>query len=302
MPNNAVTYAREGSRTHTIDQSFLGLARLAFGLALSVPALLGVGLLFVAHSFPRDSLAHDVVRDLGIGAFVSVIITIVIEFYARTRLQAEIRSGVIEAAVARLVPERVWEKIKIEILSQDTIRRNWTLIMNVTDDPALGDGRYRSETIQSYDLHNLTGREATVLVQHELYPHIAGREPTGSLPRFVRVTVGAKHYEGAELQEMLGNGGLKLELPVPLPAGEAGVPVRLELREIVRAHDTFVWWMTNTTDRATVEISAPDHLRFTLRAPFHHGPLQEVTPGRRWTFPGIIALGQGLEFLTELQS
>ena len=73
------------------------------------------------------------------------------------------------------------------------------------------------------------------------------------------------------------------------------------MKEISRAHDTFVWWMTNTTDRATVEIAAPDNLRFSLRAPFHHGPLQEITPGRRWTFPGIIALGQGLEVLTELQ-
>lgn len=302
MPNRALSYGSDGSRGTTADQSFLGLARLAFGLALTVPALLGIGLLFVAHSLPRGSLAHDVVRDLGIGAFVSVIITVVIEFYARNRLQAEIRSGVIEAAVARLVPERVWEKIKIEVLSQDTIRRNWTLIMNVVDDPTLGEGRYRSETVQSYELHNLTGRETTVLVQHELYTHIAGREAAGEpLPRFVRVTVGPKHYEGAELQGLLENGGLKLELRVPLPADEAGVPVRLELKEIIRAHDTFVWWMTNTTDRATVEISAPDNLRFSLRAPFHHGPLQEITPGRRWTFPGIIALGQGLEFLTELQ-
>ena len=78
--------------------------------------------------------------------------------------------------------------------------------------------------------------------------------------------------------------------------------MRLEIREIIRAYDTFVWWMTNNTDQATVEIVAPDNLRFTLKAPYHHGPLQEVTPGRRWAFPGIIALGQGLEFLTDLTS
>ena len=301
MPNNSTAYIREPSGGAMVDRSFMGLARLAFALALAVPALLGVALLFVAHAFAPGSLAHDVVRDLGIAAFVSVIITVVIEFYARSRLQAEIRSGVIEAAVARLVPERVWEKIKIEILSQDTIRHDWTLIMNVVDDPTLGDGRFRSDTIQSYELYNLTGRETTVLVQHDLYPHITGHDAAGDpLPRFVRVTVGSTHYEGVELHELLREDGLKLELPVPLPAGEVGVPVRLEVKEIVRANDTFVWWMTNTTDRATVEIAAPDNLRFTLRAPFHHGPLQEITPGRRWTFPGIIALGQGLEFLTEL--
>lgn len=285
-----------------IDRWSIGLTSLAFGLVLAVPALLGMALLIIAYLLGSGSLAHDIVRDLGIAALVSVIITIVFEFYARNRLETEIRAGVIEATIRRLIPERVWEKIKIEILSQDTIRRNWTLIMNVVDDPTLGDGRFLSDTIQSYELHNLTGRETTALVRHELYAHIRGQDPNGdSLPRFVRVTVGAKHYEGENLKELLHNGGLKLELPVPLPAEETAVPVRLEVKEIVRANDTFVWWMTNTTDRATVEIAAPDNLRFTLRAPFHHGPLQEVTPGRRWMFPGIIALGQGLEFLTEFQ-
>ena len=286
------------------DRWFAQLERLLFGLMLAVPALLGVALISIAHTFAHDSLAHDLVRDLGVASFVSVIITVVIELYARNRLQAEIRSGVIEAAVKRMIPEKVWEKIKIEILSQDTIRRNWTLIMNVTDDAALGNGRYRSDTVQSYELYNLTGRETTVLVQHELYSHITGTDGAGeTLPRFARVTVGSKHYEGVELQELLGNGGMKLEVPVPLPAaGDVGVPVRLEIREIIRAYDTFVWWMTNNTDQATVEIVAPDNLRFTLKAPYHHGPLQEVTPGRRWAFPGIIALGQGLEFLTDLTS
>src|SRR3989442_13620914 len=124
MPNNSTAYMREAPGGTMVDRSFMGLARLAFALALAVPALLGVALLFVAHAFAPGSLAHDVVRDLGIAAFVSVIITVVIEFYARSRLQAEIRSGVIEAAVARLVPERVWEKIKIEILSQNPIRHD----------------------------------------------------------------------------------------------------------------------------------------------------------------------------------
>lgn len=284
------------------DRWFVRVERLLFGLMLTVPALLGVTLIAVAHTFAHDSLAHDLVRDLGVASFVSVIITVVIELYARNRLQAEIRSGVIEAAVKRMIPEKVWEKIKIEILSQDTIRRNWTLIMNITQDAALGDGRYRSDTVQSYELYNLTGREAVVLVEHELYSHITGCDGAGDiLPRFVRVTVGSKHYEGAELKELLGNGGMKLAVPVPLPAaGDVGVPVRLEIREIIRANDTFVWWMTNNTDQATVEIVAPDNLRFTLKAPYHHGPLQEITPGRRWAFPGIIALGQGLEFLTDL--
>lgn len=285
-----------------IDRWSIGLASLAFGLVLAVPALLGIALLIIAYLLGSGNLAHDIVRDLGIAALVSVIITIVFEFYARNRLEAEIRSGVIESTIRRLIPERVWEKIKIEILSQDTIRQDWTLIMNVVDDSTLGDGRFLSDTIQSYELHNLTGRETTALVQHELYTHITGQDAAGDpLPRFVRVTVGPKHYEGADLQKLLRNGGLKLELPVPLPAEATGVPVRLEVKEIIRANDTFVWWMTNTTDRATVEIAAPDNLRFTLRAPFHHGPLQEITPGRRWTFPGIIALGQGLEFLTEFQ-
>lgn len=285
-----------------IDRWSIRLANLAFGLVLTVPMVLGTSLLFIAHLLDHGTLAYDIVRDLGVASLVSVIITIVVEFYARNRLQAEIRSGVIEATLRRLIPEKVWEKIKIEILSQDTIRRNWTLIMNVAEDATLGDGRFRCDTIQSYELHNLTGRETTVLVQHELYPHITGQSANGdALPRFVRATVGAQHYEGAELQELLRDGGLKLELPVPLPAGEVGMPVRLESREIVRANDTFVWWMTNTTDQATVEVSAPDTLHFHLRAPYHHGPLQEITPGRRWMFPGIIALGQGLEFLTELQ-
>jgi len=174
--------------------------------------------------------------------------------------------------------------------------------MNVAEDPALGDGRNRCDTVQSYELFNLTRPGNTILVQHELYSHITGRDGAGdALPRFVRVTVGSKHYEGAELLALLGNSGMKLEVPVPLPAGEIGVPVRLEIREIIRAYDTFVWWMTNNTDQATVEIVAPDDLRFTLKAPYHHGPLQEITPGRRWAFPGIIALGQGLEFLTDLQ-
>src|SRR3989442_7085033 len=222
------------------DRWFAQLERLLFGLMLAVPALLGVALISIAHTFAHDSLAHDLVRDLGVASFVSVIITVVIELYARNRLQAEIRSGVIEAAVKRMIPEKVWEKIKIEILSQDTIRRNWTLIMNVTDDAALGDGRFRSDTIQSYELYNLTGRETTVLVQHDLYPHITGHDAAGdALPRFVRVTVGSTHYEGVELHALLREDGLKLELPVPLPAGEVGVPVRLEVKKIVPSNDTF---------------------------------------------------------------
>src|SRR5207244_11987477 len=74
------------------DRWFAQIERLLFGLMLAVPALLGVALISIAHTFAHDSLAHDLVRDLGVASFVSVIVTVVIELYPRNRLQTELRS------------------------------------------------------------------------------------------------------------------------------------------------------------------------------------------------------------------
>src|SRR5438132_12485092 len=99
------------------DRWFAQVERLLFGLMLAVPALLGVALISIAHTFAHDSLAHDLVRDLGVASFVSVLITVVIEIYARNRLQAEIRSVLIVDAVKRLIRVTVLDTINNTILS-----------------------------------------------------------------------------------------------------------------------------------------------------------------------------------------
>ncbi len=108
-------------------------------------------------------------RDLGIALIVAVILTVSIEFYARSRLQEEVRSGVIDAAFRRLISPLVFSQVKGHVIEAKSLKRSWTVEMVIHSfGSAGGDGNlYLSRTVLSYVLESLTGgvEEESVLIE-----------------------------------------------------------------------------------------------------------------------------------------
>lgn len=282
-----------------IDRSLVQLINLILFLVLILIMSVGTILLLVANSIPPDRVWHDLLRDLGIAFWVAAIVTVVFELYTRNRHDLEVRAGVVEAAIRRVVPEAIWKEIRANVLFEDALRRNWMLAMSITEDQNLGANLLRSVSVLSYDFHNLKGRKTIARVLHWFDPDVEAVDSFGNkLPRFVQVSVGKMQYNRGNLLPYLRDNGMTLELPVELPEG-TDVRIEVRMEEVIRVPDVFAWWMSYNTEGVSLDVvTAPENFRFVLAAPHHKERVEETTPGRRWVFAGVLLRGQGVELVS----
>lgn len=246
----------------------------------------------------QETFADALMRDLGIALLVAVILTVAIEYYARSRLQEEIRSGVVEAAFRRLISPLVFNQIKGYVIGAKILKRNWMLEMVLREypDKAAGDRLYLSRTVLSYDAVSLTGGVVTELLTTGLDRHLTGKDDRGTLPRFLRVQIGSENYTDESLKQFLEDDGktFKKEFLVPT----TGVKVVVELLELFRVPDTFVWNTNLQCEGARIVIdnAAKSGVAFEVMALTpERNQLVETVPGRTWEYAGGLLPWQGFQ-------
>jgi hypothetical protein len=242
-------------------------------------------------------------RDLGISLILSVLLTWVIELYARNRLQDEIRTGVLEAAYKRIIPPVIFDEVRASVLKSQLLKENWLLNMTVERLPDTdGDQSpvYVSKTVQTYRLTNETKGRATHLVEVELDEDVLRQIGDGNCPRFDRVTIGNKVFEGEELKKYAPSPGTCFKMDVEVNAQP--VDIKIEATELIPVPDVWVWSTRLCTNGASIRILAPDDLEFKVSA-LHPERTRLVSyPSGFWEFKGGMLPWQGFELRVKRKS
>jgi hypothetical protein len=252
-----------------------------------------------------ESVTLIIGRDLGIAVVMAVILTIVLELYARQRLADDIREGVVEAVFQRFVPPAIFAEIRDHVLSARSLKRQWRLEMTVYRDSALAlldPGYFVSRTVVSYRVYNMTNYACEEPLRSHLDKDVVGKDAQGRpLPRFEEVRIGDEIFEGEKLGKLLSEDGLSYETMRSLPRnGQDCLIVTNDIREIIKVPDTFCWSMSSTTEEAEIVIDASastvTDIAFEVTA-LHpdRARLVETIAGRTWVFAGGMLPWQGFQ-------
>lgn len=249
----------------------------------------GIILLLAARAAVlHGTIWSEIVRDLGIALCISVVVALIIE----VSLSRKIFLRGLDAIMERTVPDEVWQDFRQHVISQQLMRENWTLTMNIRE---LQDRRLASRTTVSYVIVSLQDALATD-VFHELDSH---RSLPGADHRFLRATIGRDHYgDPAQLlgEKLLSEDGLTLRVLVNLKKYGDRSPVELEFEERLTCPDTIVWWMGRVTKNITIVVKGVPEAMCVGVKTFHpaQGQLEQIAD-QTWQFTGIMLPGQGVE-------
>jgi hypothetical protein len=293
-----------------IDKWLDTLIRNLFRLLMAVVLLAGISLLLFSHYFPPGGYRHDLIRDLGMATTVSFIVTIAIEYYSAKRREADIRSGVLDAMLGKIVPQIVWEEIKANIIGKQVLCEGWHLDATLKKEKLVEEEGKRSEdqflitATLTYTLRNQLNKKQAVLLSHELENDIKGKDSEGvDIPDFrqlaVRPSVGdAKDIKGTELRQQKFWIENMLDVPVELPAA-GSVEIALQRKEAVPVPGGYPWYVNWVTVEPKITIKTDvkgiDFLVFA-RHP-NRKALRPIITGESWVFDGVLLPGQGFEVM-----
>ncbi len=299
---------------------FEGLAKIQFRLYTLLVGTAGAGLLVGSEIYlTAGSLAQHFVRDLGIAAVISSIVTLLIETYAHKRREIDIQTGALAAVFGSVSTPEVWEEIKNRIFGSGVICDEWQLRIKIRTDQltvaptsSAGPGIVRDVYIASgtltYTLRNQLDRPKRVDLEHELEATVKGTTARGGVPRFVRLICQARsadekykrrHYDESKLRA-LQDGDRMLKVPIKLPRSpSAGVKVILTREEVIDVPGQVPWYMNWITLSPKIVIDSSDVPGFDFRVYLRH-PKKEALrkSGDDWEFSGVMLPGQGFAIIS----
>ena len=252
----------------------------------------------------QETWKDALMRDIGIGLFVAVILTLAMEAYARRRLQDEIRTGVIEAAFERLIPSAVFQEVCRSVIGAVCVKRRWEVRMIIQDDKTISAAypdHYVSMSTLQYDLHNTANFPVLQTISIGLDEDVRVEDSEGlPLPRFIDITIGEKRYSGTELKELLA-GTLEFTTEVKLQPGH--IRVAATMWEVVRVPDTYVWSTPTMADGVSIVIDSSNvrdaKIAFAVAALHSERVrMEERHTGSEWRFRGGMLPWQGFQIIT----
>ena len=273
--------------------------------------LFGVCLLTLSRCFHSETLLHDLIRDLGIATVVSFCVTILIEYYSSRRREADIRSGVLNAILGQIVPPMVWEEIK-GILAHPVLCEGWHLDAIVSEELITQIGSNQPETCHivtgtlTYKLKNLSNREHTLVLSHELQFDTKGKDNSGSdIPFFIQLSASPSaglptNWTATELKDPKYLKEAMLRVPITIPASDSGsVDIFLKRKEILSIPVGYPWYMNWVTSapRVTIKTSLTNiSFELLVRHP-NNKLLKTIIPNEEWLFSGVMFPGQGFDII-----
>jgi len=280
---------------------------------MAVVLLIGITLLALSTKIPHATLWHDLVRDLGIATVVSFCVTIVIEYYSAQRREADIRTGVLDAIVGKIVPPLVWAEIRTNVIGDPALCEEWhlqTIFKKERVTPLAGgpdEDRYVAHSTLTYRLNNLINKRQLVILRHELEFDISGKQKYESeneveLPRFEKLacasTSGEKlEWSGGQLKAGTHWKDYMLEIPIELPR-DGSVEIVLTRAEILPFPGGFPWYMFWVTLNPHITVIS-DLTEFEFSILPRHPDREALRPvgPQEWKFNGVMLPGQGFEIV-----
>ncbi|GJG85999.1 hypothetical protein tb265_11800 [Gemmatimonadetes bacterium T265] len=244
-------------------------------------------------------------RDIGMALCLAVVLSLILEQYARSRLQGEIRSGVIEAAFKRLIPAAVFDQVRVHVLSAKVVKENWAVEINVRREDALTQvdkNLLFATTILRYQLRSLTGsvvRGEPIKLGIDSDRRVQCTNGT-VLPQIKSVEVGMESYKGINLTKKLNPEGTLFKTTADIDV--APVIVTMILEEAIRVPDTFCWTTSICTTDAMITIDATTVQDVEFDVSAMHPDQERIVnrvAGRTWEFPIGLLPWQGFEVVTK---
>jgi len=243
---------------------------------------------------------HDFLRDVGIAFWVAAIVTIV---YGGV-LDFERFSDAVGMMIGEDVPQSVWDKTKTQVFRRDVLRGNYEAMWQIIPDKSLPSGQVILKVKVKYTIYGLKPQPFDYEVEQELENmHLYNTDK--KLPRFDKVTVvGVKVYEGAELDQLVKNGYLRLP-KIPLnawkktdPAYELqsnnGTDIIFERSEIINVPGEYNTVFSGLTKDVRLQIDPADDIQFGLKEAFDANSKGFEKTGNFYIYKGIVLPGQCL--------
>src|SRR5262249_33161913 len=187
----------------------------------------------------------EILRDVGIAFCISVVIAAFVEL----NLAQETFIRGLDAIMKRTVPDEVWEEFRQHVITQQMMRKDWSITMKVQ--PA-DKAPFLSTTQVKYTIVALKDRLDTE-VRHELDRH---RDPLGGGRRFKSACGGGVPYDSEaalDAAKML-SGERPIQVPVKLLRHNDTLDVQIVFTESFDCPDVLVWWMNRTTENAAITV------------------------------------------------
>lgn len=283
-----------------------------FRLLLILVLVCGVLLLLAANCIrASDSLLHHALRDVGIAFIIAFLVTVVLEHYSHRQREADIRSGLLDVILGKVIPPDLWAELKASVIAEGILCDSWELRVVIHQESLQIEGqpaqpRFVARSTMTYTLRSQINRDYPVELKHELEAEEIGQRNNGEMiPRLVSLACQAAssvdHFpelnlDAQQLEAYLDANRSLIKIPLTIPAAPSqGVRVVLEREELATIPGQFSWyvfWITRnpTVSVDTSQISGHD-FRVYARHP-NRGRLRQIGSGI-WRFEGIMLPGQG---------
>jgi hypothetical protein len=274
---------------------------LTTGSAVFATALLGIVLLFLAHTPSHEgwvTTIAGVLRDPGIALIVSTVIALLLEFYRYVHHRSGAMREMFDAVMSERITSDVWFELKELIDAKQVMRRNVLIRFGLTQSAELPQHLCELSVEIGYELHGLSKSPKRLPILHELDYQFGGLV-TG-LPRFTRFCVddGAQStdiQEEKSLSESVKSGRIKREITVPERGGQP-VRVWLERRELVPVPGSYNFYTPEFMKGVTIVFSglpAGIGAEVWVRPQGAGEALRQA--GNMWLSDQLILPGQGIE-------
>lgn len=271
--------------------------------SLALPSAVGVGLLGLAYVAERGFVS-ELLHDLSIACFVSVFVTIFIEYLGHRRREIAAESGMLELVGGALVPKLALEEFVQNILSSGVVCTSWALEIAISSE--CESDRLLCCSTLTYTLTNYTSRDQSVPLKHELEGVRRGRDGSGRpVPRFEElmwnatapdfVADGRMNSDEMEvLRQQPHPDWLEHSIQIPANGRTTATLKRVEFIPFPGQMPWFMFW-TTIRPRVNLRPDAGTKARAAFSVVLRHpmGRELRMTDEGVWEIPTAVFPGQG---------
>jgi hypothetical protein len=188
MADGSSSSSATSSRNESHQSVASALAAYQHWTTVIVTIIIGAVLIGIAHKYiDETTIYHDVLRDLGIAAFVAAIIAPIYETHARRRFELMLADGFLSVVVSDWSRRDIWEVVKSQIIEKSVVRDDFRLGIQLSPNTDLSEGQMLLQLNVKYMLRGLRSQAHDVVIRHFLDQHL--RIKRLNLPHFESIYV-----------------------------------------------------------------------------------------------------------------
>jgi hypothetical protein len=260
----------------------------------------GTAICMVVAAIVKDinEYAYDVFRDLAIGFFVALVVTIIYEVYARRRYEDKNFINTLQVIMNEVVHQDVWEEVRNQVIEKKMIREEVEIRLSLEPHEGLPKGQMVLCLEVDYDLCGLRSKPESVSISHYLDDHIECKK--NDLPRFELIEIeNGPVYQDDSLKEKVDRGKFSVDILLKSRYERQQHHINTKRKEITYVPGSYILIMGELTRGVKFKLeSLPAGIDAYLHLwPHTDKPVQLIVGKTNNDFNKKVLLpGQGCEF------